>query len=85
MDNRYDVGMRKVTTPGIRTHPLKIIGRRQSQRASSPAEYHQRALTLQQGVDRLNPFPKPRGFVFKAKSRDAYESWKRRQTNPRLW
>ena len=85
MDNRYDVGMRKVTTLGIKTHPLKIIGQRQSQSTSSPLEYHQRASTLQLRVDRLNPFPKPRGFVFKAKSRAAYEAWKQKQANPRLW
>ena len=63
----------------------KIVGRRQSQRTFSPAEYHQRASVVQLRVDRLNPYPKPRGFVFKAKSWDDYETWKRRQTNPRLW
>lgn len=63
----------------------KIVGRRQPRRASSPAEYHQRASDLQRRVDRLNPYPKPRGFVFKAKSWGDYETWKRRQTNPRLW
>ena len=63
----------------------KIVGRRQPQRAFSPAEYHRRALTLQERVNLLNPYPKPRGFVFKAKTWEIYESWKRQQTNPRLW
>jgi len=63
----------------------KIVGRRRPHRTSSPADYHRRALVLQMQADRLNPFPKPRGFVFKAKTREIYEAWKRRQTNPRLW
>lgn len=63
----------------------KIVGRRLPHRTSSPADYHRRALVLQMEADRLNPFPKPRGFVFKAKTWEIYESWKRQQTNPRLW
>ena len=66
-------------------YTIKIVGRCQPQRAFSPAEYHRRASALQLRVDRLNPYPKPRGFVFKAKSWDDYETWKSRQTNPRLW
>lgn len=63
---------------------VKNVGHRQ-QPPLSAAEYHQRALTLQERVSRLNPYPKPRGFVFKAKSWMAYETWKRQQPNPRLW
>ena len=63
---------------------VKTVGRRQQQPLSA-VEYHRRALTLQKQADRLNPFPKPRGFVFKAQTREIYENWKRLQTNPRLW
>jgi len=63
---------------------VKTVGRRQQQTLSAD-EYHQHALTLQERIDLLNPYPKPRGFVFKAKSREIYETWKRQQTNPRLW
>jgi hypothetical protein len=62
----------------------KIVGRRLLHRLSSPADDHRRALVLQMQADRLNPFPKPRGFVFKAKSREIYENRKQRQANPRL-
>jgi len=64
--------------------PMKTVGRRQQQPLSA-VEYHQRALTLQKRVSLLNPYPKPRGFVFKAKSWTAYETWKQQQPNPRLW
>ena len=65
----------------------KIIGHRhvQSTEYHSPVEFHRRALALQARVERLNPFRRPRGFVFKAKTRDDYDVWKRQQTNPRLW
>jgi len=63
---------------------VKTVGRRQQQPLSA-VEYHQHALTLQERVNLLNPYPKPRGFVFKAKTREIYESWKQRQANPRLW
>ncbi|MBI2438263.1 MAG: hypothetical protein HYV36_05575 [Lentisphaerae bacterium] len=79
-----DQGKRINAKPKRQTQ-VKVIGRRQPQAVSSPAEYHRRALALQQRVNRLNPFPKPRGFVFKAESWDAYEAWKQRQSNPRLW
>jgi len=63
----------------------KIVGRRHLQSPLSPVECHRRALALQARVDCLNPFRKPRGFVFKAKSWADYEAWKQKQTNPRLW
>lgn len=52
---------------------------------ASPIEFHRRALALQARLERLNPFHRPRGFVFKAKTREDYDAWKRQQTNPRLW
>jgi hypothetical protein len=63
----------------------KVVGRRRFQSQVSPIESHRRAMALQVRVDRLNPFCRPRGFVFKAKSWADYEAWKKKQTNPRLW
>jgi hypothetical protein len=36
-------------------------------------------------VDRLNPYPKPRGFVAKFRTYEEYHAWRRVQKNPRLW
>jgi hypothetical protein len=63
----------------------KVVGCRRRQMPGSPGEYHRRALIVQAGVERLNPFRRPRGFVFKAKSWSEYEAWKQKQNNPRLW
>jgi len=53
--------------------------------AAGPIECHRRALKLWHRVQRLNPNPRPRGFVFKAPTRERYEEWRRAQLNPRLW
>jgi hypothetical protein len=53
--------------------------------SNGPIEYHQRALKLWRSAQRLNPNPRPRGFVFKAPTRERYEEWRRVQLNPRLW
>lgn len=51
----------------------------------SPIESLRRAHVLQQQMDLLNPCPRPRGFVFKARTREAYARWRQAQANPRLW
>ncbi len=63
---------------------VKIVGTRRRE-AASAAEYAARALILQRQMEAMNPFPKPRGFVFKARSREDFEKWRRAQDNPRLW
>ena len=63
----------------------KTVGTRTMQRESTPQAFRLRALKLQQHADRLNPYPKPRGFVFKARDRAAYDAWRHAQDNPRLW
>jgi hypothetical protein len=63
---------------------IKVVGKRRLASAS-PQEYLQRAACLQKSLEQLNPFPRPRGFVFKARSWDEYEQWRRSQSNPRLW
>jgi hypothetical protein len=64
--------------------PIKIVGTRRRQPAT-PAEYVARAQVLQRQLEAMNPFPKPRGFIFKARTREDYEHWRRAQDNPRLW
>jgi hypothetical protein len=50
-----------------------------------PAEAVRRAGVLQAQAELLNPYPRPRGFVFKARTREEYERWRKSQSNPRLW
>lgn len=65
---------------------MKVVGNpNRLRRPASPAEALDRAAKLQAQANALNPHPKPRGFVFKAKSREEYERWRREQANPRLW
>ena len=67
---------------------MKIVGhRRRSDDMTllTPAEAWRRASVLQAQADLLNPYPRPRGFVFKAKTWEDYERWRKAQTNPRLW
>ena len=64
----------------------KTVGRcLAARRTQGPAEFLERAWRLQQQVDASNPYPKPRGFVFKARTWADYEAWRRQQKNPRLW
>jgi hypothetical protein len=67
---------------------MKVVGTRRTSEdltPMSPAEALARAAVLQEQADLLNPYPRPRGFVFKAKTREEYEHWRKAQTNPRLW
>lgn len=61
---------------------VKLVGKI---RERSPQENLQIGESLYRECDRLNPFSRPRGFVFKARTREAYEAWKISQKNPRLW
>ncbi|PAW89547.1 MAG: hypothetical protein B9S33_02865 [Pedosphaera sp. Tous-C6FEB] len=65
------------------TGPMKVVGSRLP--PVTPAECRRRALLLQRQADRLNPYPKARGFVFRAKSWEQYAEWRKQQDNPRLW
>ena len=67
---------------------MKIVGKRRNSEDPSPIspeEALRRASILQAQAELLNPFPRPRGFVFKAKTREEYERWRKAQSNPRLW
>lgn len=50
-----------------------------------PAEYLRRAEKLIAEMDRLNPWPRPRGFVRGFRTHADYEAWKKQQPNPRSW
>ena len=67
---------------------VKIVGKRRTSddlAPVSPEEACRRATVLQAQAELLNPYPRPRGFVFKAKTWDDYERWRKAQRNPRLW
>jgi hypothetical protein len=65
---------------------MKIVGQRTGDHASNdPVANYFRAEKLIQDMNRINPFPRPRGFVYKAKSWEAYAAWRQSQSNPRLW
>lgn len=67
---------------------MKVVGRRRITEEASdvaPEDALRRAVALQAQVDLLNPFPKPRGFVHRARTWEDYARWRREQANPRLW
>ena len=67
---------------------MKIVGHRHRSDDPAPllpAEAVRRAGVLQAQAELLNPYPRPRGFVFKARTREEYERWRKEQPNPRLW
>lgn len=67
---------------------MKIVGKRRvhdDPTPISPEEALRRATILQAQAELLNPYPRPRGFVFKAKTREEYARWRKAQKNPRLW
>lgn len=67
---------------------VKRVGKRRTSddlSPISPGEALARAGVLQRQLELLNPYPRPRGFVFKARTREDYERWRRAQSNPRLW
>jgi hypothetical protein len=67
---------------------VKILGKRRTSddlTPISPEEAFRRATVLQAQAELLNPYSRPRGFVFKAKTREEYERWRKAQSNPRLW
>ena len=70
------------------TPAVKVVGKRRTSEDRTPLPPEEallRAAVLQAQADLLNPFPKPRGFVFKAKTWQEYERWRKAQSNPRLW
>ncbi|MBI3986285.1 MAG: hypothetical protein HY343_05170 [Lentisphaerae bacterium] len=64
---------------------MKIVGKYREALGRDPLDNVRRAAVLQMTVEQLNPYPRPRGFVFKARTWKAYRAWRARQANPRLW
>ncbi|MEI7436668.1 MAG: hypothetical protein WCL16_07670 [bacterium] len=64
---------------------VKTIGNRNLGVLPDAVSSHRRALVLTRQMEKLNPNPKPRGFVFKARTWRDYEIWRASQINPRLW
>ncbi|HEY5811660.1 MAG TPA: hypothetical protein VIT23_03285 [Terrimicrobiaceae bacterium] len=62
---------------------MKVVGKRRI--PDSPEESLRRAERLMAEADLLASHPRPRGFVFKARTWEDYEKWRQAQTNPRLW
>ncbi len=62
----------------------KIVGMRRAFSLSG-IQAHRRSVQLMRQVSKINPWSRPRGFVFKAKTREDYETWKKNQKNPWLW
>ncbi len=62
--------------------PIRSVGRR---RVRTPEESLRLAEELREFAESRSRFPRPRGFVFKAKTREEYERWRSGQSNPRLW
>jgi hypothetical protein len=63
----------------------KVVGTRRREADLDPVSCHRRAVALMRQADKLSPFPRPRGFVFKARTWAEYEAWRKAQENPRLW
>jgi hypothetical protein len=81
---RFAIGNRASYVPVmLDASKYKIVGRRT--RSGTPEECLRRAWQLQQQAERLSPYPRARGFIFKARTREEYEAWRRGQSNPRLW
>lgn len=62
---------------------VRVVGKVRP--CTDPVDCFWRGQTLQRQADKLNPYPRPRGFVFKARTYEEYEAWKKAQSNPRLW
>jgi hypothetical protein len=78
---RRDRGVIDGAGSGVYTGVVKVVGNRI---AETPAEYLAQLHRLRQRMDRWNPYPRPRGQVFKFRTWEELEKWRQSQTNPRL-
>lgn len=62
---------------------MKIVGKRVGPR--SPAECLRIAEAMISEAELLAGTLPRKSFVYKARTREEYESWKRQQTDPRYW
>jgi len=63
---------------------VKVVGTRNAS-WQSPEQCVLRACRLLAAARQLSPVARGAGFVFRAKTRDEFEAWKRRQPDPRYW
>jgi len=61
----------------------KTVGKRRA--PETPEESLAAGAELYWSAVALNPWPRPRGFVFKARTWEEYEAWRAAQENPWLW
>jgi hypothetical protein len=61
---------------------MKIVGKIREPR--TPEEAFRRASILQRQAERLNPIPRARGFVFRAKTWKEWEQWRADHPNLRM-
>ena len=61
---------------------MKTVGKRGEPK--TPEEAHRRAVVLQRPAERLNPLPRARGFVFRAKTWEEWEKWRSSHPNLRM-
>lgn len=61
----------------------KTVGHRPPPR--TPAECHAAAARLFRAAVAMSPWPRPRGFVYKARTYEEYAEWRAAQANPWLW
>ena len=63
------------------TRSVKVVGYR---KPSNPVEYLRESTRLYESLERWNPYPRPRGKVFKFRTWEDLEKWRQSQSNPRL-
>lgn len=61
----------------------KVVGQRRA--PETPQERLALAAKLHRAAIAMSPFPRPRGFVFKARTWEEMEQWRRSHANPWLW
>lgn len=63
---------------------MKIVGKI-NDKPPLPEECLRKAQQLNEQMNLMNPYPQPRGFIFKARTWKDYENWRKKQSNPRQW
>ncbi len=62
---------------------IKVVGR--GRPMTTPAEWYACAARQYGAAILMSPFPRPRGFVFKCRTWQQWEEWRRNHPNPWLW
>ena len=62
---------------------LKIVGKQKE--LTTPQERYALAARQYWAALAMSPYPRPRGFVYKARTWEEYHRWRASQDNPWLW